>query len=356
MFWKKKKSDQQQEIVESSSSKKPSPPPTFALPHGAKADHSPTIVNRTDYPIVVFLERGTLYNTQVLHPGEAVCMTRRETGGAGLLPYRVHALIGDEMSLPKQSDSVKNLLISTAIPAAFVAGCLATAMSAGTLAGPSLALAPMVSGMVVKGVVIDTAALAAGSVMASRATIVTKLLLQKKKENFMVVSKRFLPGQRYLTVTGGLDQGPLAIAEMDKRRARGMLVVAVKPPMSILDGMKEQKDDGDKPPPMLQQSTTEQLEMPPTPSAPVEPMEEIASSSEIQHQLYLEHQSPAATVDPTSETKLEKMDATEKKEPKAEPSSWGWFKSQKPNTVAAATTPVETKAAKDDLLISATVL
>lgn len=356
MFWKKKKSDkQQQEIVESSSNKKP--PPTFALPHGARADHSPTIVNRTDYPIVVFLERGTLYNTQVLHPGEAVCMTRRQTGGAGLLPYRVHALIGDETSLPKQSDSVKNLLISTAIPAAFVAGCLATAMSAGTLAGPSAALAPMVSGMVVKGVVIDTAALAAGSVMASRATIVTKLLLQKKKENFMVVSKRFLPGQRYLTVTGGLDQGPLVIEETDKRRARGMLVVAVKPPMSILDGMKEQKED--KPPPMLQESghtNTEQVELPPpTPSAPVEPMEEIASSSEIQHQLYL----PAATTEPTSKPTLEKMDAPKKNESKVEssPSSWGWFKSTKPNTVAAAgATPVETKAEEDDLLIPATVL
>eukprot|EP00957_Ditylum_brightwellii_P030863 2338647-Ditylum_brightwellii.AAC.1 len=55
-----------------------------------------------------------------------------------------------------------------AIPTAFVIGALATAVSAGTLAGPSAALAPMVTGIVVKGVVIDSAAIAAGTVLAER--------------------------------------------------------------------------------------------------------------------------------------------------------------------------------------------
>jgi hypothetical protein len=212
-----------------------SPLPTFSLPRGAVADHSPTIVNTTEYPVVVFLERGTLYNAQVLHPGEAVCMTRKQTGGVGLLPYKVHALIGDEASLPKRSDSLKNLVKVSVIPAAFIAGCLATAMSAGTLAGPSAALAPLVSGMVVRGVVIDTAALAAGSIMASRAQMVTELLLRTQRNKFMTVSNQFLPGQRYLKVTGGLTEGPLQIEEVQKRKVRNIQVTAIKAPMTSGD-------------------------------------------------------------------------------------------------------------------------
>jgi hypothetical protein len=210
--------------------------PTIPLPRGAVADHSPTIVNSTEYPVVVFLERGTLYNAQVLHPGEAVCMTRKQTGGTGLLPYRVHAIIGDETSLPKKSDSLKNLVKVSVIPAAFIAGCLATAMSAGTLAGPSAALAPLVSGMVVKGVVIDATALAAGSIMASRAQMVTEVLMREQRNKFMTVSNQFLPGQRYLKVTGGMSEGPLQIEEVDKRKARNIRVSAIKVPMIRSNG------------------------------------------------------------------------------------------------------------------------
>lgn len=130
--------------MESSSTLSTHESPAFPLPKGCSIDHSPTVVNGTNYPIVVFLERGTLYNKRVLQPGEAVCMTRRETGGAGILSYRVHAVIGDETCLPTKSDSMRNLAKECAIPAAFIAGCLVTAISAGTLAGPSAALAPLV--------------------------------------------------------------------------------------------------------------------------------------------------------------------------------------------------------------------
>jgi hypothetical protein len=221
-------------LVESSAANTLSSP--IPLPRGAVADHSPTIVNSTEYPVVVFLERGTLYNAQVLHPGEAVCMTRKQTGGTGLLPYRVHAIIGDETSLPKKSDSLKNLVKVSVIPAAFIAGCLATAMSAGTLAGPSAALAPLVSGMVVRGVVIDAAALAAGSIMASRAQMVTEILMREHRNKFMTVSNQFLPGQRYLKVTGGMSEGPLQIEEVDKRKARNIHVSAIKVPMTRSNG------------------------------------------------------------------------------------------------------------------------
>lgn len=169
-------------------------------------------------------------------------MTRKQTGGAGLLPYKVHAMIGDEASLPKKSDSLKNLVKVSVIPAAFIAGCLATAMSAGTLAGPSASIAPMVSGVVIRGVVIDKAALVAGSVMASRAQLVTKLLLRTQRNKFMTESNQFLPGQRYLKVTGGMSEGPLQIEEVNKRKARNIQVTAVKAPMTTSYDMVKPTD------------------------------------------------------------------------------------------------------------------
>ena len=72
-----------------------------------KNANSPVIVNNTEYPIVVFLERGVLYNKKALLPGEAVSMTKKETGI--LLPYKVHAVLGDESALPSRADSIKNL-------------------------------------------------------------------------------------------------------------------------------------------------------------------------------------------------------------------------------------------------------
>ena len=193
--------------------------------------HSPTIVNGTNHTIVVFQERGTLYNKQVLYPGEAVSMTKAETGGGLLLPYKVHALIGDERALPNQKDSVKNLVKVTAIPAAFVAGCLATAVSAGMLVGPSAALAPLVSGMVVNGVVIDSVALAAGGLMATRAQVVTNLLLKEQPDKFMCKSGSFRPGERYLVVKGGLADGPVEIQEISRRQMRRITVTHWKEPL-----------------------------------------------------------------------------------------------------------------------------
>ena len=148
-------------------------------------EHSPTILNASKHTIVVFQERGTLFNRQVLEPGQAVSMTKKQTGGRILLPYKVHAVIGDEKCLPTAHDSRKNLIKVTAIPAAFVTGCMVTAVSAGMLLGPSAALAPLVSGMVVNGVVIDSAALAAGGLAATRAQAITDRLLKEQPDKFM---------------------------------------------------------------------------------------------------------------------------------------------------------------------------
>jgi hypothetical protein len=152
-------------------------------------NHSPTILNASNHTIVVFQERGTLYNRQVLAPGEAVSMTKKQTGGR-LWSYKVHAVIGDENCLPTANDSRKNLIKVTAIPAAFVTGCMITAISAGMLVGPAVALGPLVSGMVVNGVVIDAAALAAGGIAASRAQAVTDRLLKEQPDKFMSKTKR----------------------------------------------------------------------------------------------------------------------------------------------------------------------
>ena len=180
--------------------------------------HSPTILNSSKHTMVVFQERGTFYNCQVLHPGEAVSMTKKQTGGMPLLPYKVHVLVGDENCLPSPKDSQKNLLKVTAIPAAFVAGCFATAISAGMLVGPSVALAPLVSGMVVNGVVIDSAALAAGGIMATRAQAVTDMLLKTQPDKFMFKTGSLRPGQRYLVISGGLADGSVKVEEVKKKK------------------------------------------------------------------------------------------------------------------------------------------
>jgi len=192
-------------------------------------DDAPAIINNTKYPIVVFLERGVLYNKQCLLPGEAVTMTKRETGG--ILPYRVHAALGDESAFPTTADSLKNLAKVSAVPVAFVGGCLVTAAAAGTLAGPSLALAPLISGMVVKGVVIDAAALAGGVFAADTTKKIAAKVVKDHKEKLMGVTGMLQPGQRYLNVTGGLFEGPVKIERIPKHAFLKLEIAAMKKPM-----------------------------------------------------------------------------------------------------------------------------
>ena len=196
------------------------------------SNKSPTIVNNTEYPIVVFCERGVLYNKQVLYPGEALTITRKQTGGGPLrIPYKVHAVIGDEGALPTNKDSIKNALRVSAVPAAFVAGCLITAASAGTLVGPSAALAPLVSGLVVQGVVIDAAAVAAGTMCADQAKKIAEVILTQHKERLMCVTPRLKPGQRYLSVTGGLSEGPVIIKDVPYHEFDKFTIKAMKVPI-----------------------------------------------------------------------------------------------------------------------------
>ena len=195
--------------------------------------YCPIVLNDTKHTIVVFQERGILYNKQVLQPGEAVGITRGQTGG-WITPYFVHAVIGDERALPTRSQSIQNLVKVTAIPAAFIAGTLATAVGAGMLIGPSAALAPLVSGLVINGIVVDSAALAAGGMVASRAAMVTEFLLKKHPDKFMGKTSRLRPGERYLVVKGGLADGPVVIENKSKREFQKLAIATIKTPTDTL--------------------------------------------------------------------------------------------------------------------------
>lgn len=197
--------------------------------------HSPTIINQTQHCIVVFQERGILYNKQVLLPGEAVSMTPSQTtGNVPLFPYHIHAVVGDEKALPTREQSVKNLVAVSAIPAAFCVAVLATALSAGILAGPSVALAPLVSGMVINGVVIDSAALAAGAVAASRAAVLSEMLLKKHPTKFLAKSGRLKPGKLFVTVTGGLNDGNLTIETITEWQFNRLGITHFKEPTDTI--------------------------------------------------------------------------------------------------------------------------
>ena len=90
-------------------------------------------------------------------------------------------------------------------------------MTAGALAGPSLALAPLVSGMVVNGVVIDAAAIAAGTVLATKASVLGEMLCKKYPENFMSKTGLLVGGKRFIIIKGGLD-APLSINDVTKKK------------------------------------------------------------------------------------------------------------------------------------------
>jgi len=196
----------------------------------------PAIVNNTDYPIVVFLARGFLYNEVVLQPKEALICTKKQTKN---LPYRVHAVIGNEENLPTKGDSWRNLARVSVVPAAFVAGCLVTAATGGggavaasTLTGPSAVLARMVGGMVIRGVVIDATAIAGGALTAKTAKQVADKVLAEHKANFCGQTGVLFPGRRYLSVEGGIEK-PVKIREITRWKFRRMEIAKKKVPIAI---------------------------------------------------------------------------------------------------------------------------
>ena len=76
--------------------------------------------------------------------------------------------------------------------------------------------------------VIDTAALAAGTIAADRAKKIAETVMKNHKEKFMGVSKSLKPGNRYLVVKGGLENGPIEIEEIRKREFKKLEMATVK--------------------------------------------------------------------------------------------------------------------------------
>jgi len=196
--------------------------------------HSPTIINQTNYTIVVFQDRGILYNKQVLNPGEAVSINKKETKGL-IVPYQVHAVLGDERYLPTKKQSFINMVSTAAIPTAFVVGTVLTASSAGVLTGPSLALGPLVSGLVVNGIVVDAAAIVGGGIMASHAGMIGGILVKKHPDIFMTKSKAFIPGKRFLVVRGGYQEGPVEIEEISYEEFEKLAIQEFKSPFDTVN-------------------------------------------------------------------------------------------------------------------------
>ncbi len=160
--------------------------------------------------------------------------------------YKVHAIVGDESCLASLADeSTMNLLKNTAIPAtAFVIGCLVTAIAAGTLAGPSVALAPLVSGFVVNGVVVDSAAVAAGTALAARTRAITEMLIKDRPDGELAAKTKGMQSPkkgkgRYLVVTGGLSDGAVMITEIGSREKfeKRYTVTMWKAPLKNLGGV-----------------------------------------------------------------------------------------------------------------------
>lgn len=151
-----------------------------------------------------------------------------------ITPYKIHAVIGDQKALPTRIQSTKNLVSTAAIPTAFIIGTMMAASSAGTLTGPSSALSRVAGGIVVRGMVIDSTALAAGSLTASRAAVIADKLIEKHPQNFSAKTGHCMPGQRYVLVRGGIET-PLTLTTVTEKKFRQVSISGeCKVPMDTL--------------------------------------------------------------------------------------------------------------------------
>jgi hypothetical protein len=144
--------------------------------------HAPLIVNSAKVPMVVYLERGFLFNRVVIQPGEAASLWSHK--GPYLLPYTIYALVGDENNLPTTMDSLKMFLKKAAVPTAFLGGVVVSVASWGALTGPAAALAPLVTSfptLTVGGAVYTVATIdvALGASSAAVAEVISEKLLKK---------------------------------------------------------------------------------------------------------------------------------------------------------------------------------
>lgn len=182
----------------------------------------PLVVNRARMPLVVYLERGFLFNKQVIRPGEAVQLYTPKWG-PDYLPYSIIALVGDEASLPSDLDSLLNFVGMSAVPVAFVGGVVVSVVSWGALTGPAAALAPMVSNLpAIAGFTIGAVDIAAGVAAAGGADQIAEKLIKKHPKAFMNKVRHVLPGTKYFEVSGGPSLGGAASDLSIREISQGM--------------------------------------------------------------------------------------------------------------------------------------
>lgn len=168
----------------------------------------PIVVNKAAMPLVVYLERGVLFNKVVIKPGEAAYLWTPKNG-PDYLPYGIQALVGD--TVPSQFDSLLHFAGKAAVPTAFTAGVIVSVLSAGALTGPAAALAPLVSELpAIAGFTIGATDIAAGSVAAAATKKAAKEFVTEHPKSFMVESGWVLPGTKYFEVVGGVNGAVLA--------------------------------------------------------------------------------------------------------------------------------------------------
>jgi len=160
-------------------------------------------------PLVVYLERGVIFNKAVIQPGEAVYLWSPRNGPE-IVPYGIVALVGDEAAMPSQMDSLVHFAGKAAVPTAFTAGVVVSVFSAGALTGPALALAPLVSGLpAMAGFTIGAVDIAAGTAAAAAAKKGASQLITEHPKSFMIESGWVLPGTKYFEVVGGPHDGKM---------------------------------------------------------------------------------------------------------------------------------------------------
>jgi len=190
---------------------------------------APLVYNKCNMPLAVFLERGFLFNKQVIYPGEAVQLWSPETGPESL-PFRIVAMVGDESNLPSGLDSLLNFARRIAVPIAFVGGVVASVSTAGALAGASSAAGSALAPLVANAVKTHAAA---GSTAAVTAKKLGNKLVKKYPKAFMAKKNWVWPGSNYFEVTGGPEPDvseppPLVIGKIGKSTYNSYNVSTVK--------------------------------------------------------------------------------------------------------------------------------
>lgn len=168
--------------------------------------NSPLVYNNCKMPLAVYLERGFLFNRQVIQPGEAVQL-HSPSNGPNFLPYSIIAIVGDESALPTDWDSLLHFIGKAAVPTAFVAGVVASFLNQGAFAlvlnqGSFFAQLEPLYRYALDIIQAGTAGVAA----AETAIKAAEMIVKQHPAAFMAKRKWVFPGTQYFEVVGGPDE------------------------------------------------------------------------------------------------------------------------------------------------------